>query len=115
MRNKNQEKINAELAKQYKRKKALLINAIIEAASNLKRMKVTPKEIMDGIIFPFEAYSRPGSKQMIRAIKNGNLQEVKDLISKDRYLMYIHVRFPLVNIVKCQTNSPPLGSQKKSP
>ncbi|CAI2386704.1 unnamed protein product [Moneuplotes crassus] len=87
---KNEERINEERAKQYKRKKALLVNAIIEAASNLKRMKVTPKEIMDGIIFPFEAYSRPGSRMMIRAVKEGNLEMMKKLVAKDRYLMYIH-------------------------
>ena len=54
-------------------------------------MKVTPKEIMDGLIFPVEAYSRPGSKELIGAIKKSDVNTVKKLISKDRYLLYIHV------------------------
>ena len=75
----------------YKRKKCLLINAIIEAASYLKQMKVCPQEIMDGLIFPVESYSRPGSRKLINAIKNEDLNTVKRLIAKDRYLLYIHV------------------------
>jgi len=53
-------------------------------------MKVTPNEIMNGIIFPFMAYSRPGSRKIIKAIKDGDFDIVKKLIVKDRYLLYIH-------------------------
>lgn len=55
-------------------------------------MKVTPKEIMDGLIFPMEAYSRPGSHKLIQAIKRSDFETVQKLITKDKYLLYIHVR-----------------------
>ena len=55
-------------------------------------MKVTPKEIMNGLIFPFEAYSRVGSRRLIKAIKDGDFQTVQKLITKDRYLLFVHVR-----------------------
>jgi len=54
-------------------------------------MKVTPKEIMDGLVFPFKAYSRPGSVTLIKSIKEGDFEKVRALISRDKYLLYIHV------------------------
>jgi hypothetical protein len=95
------------------RKRSLLVNAIIEAANHLKRMKVTPKEIMDGLIFPTEAYSRPGSKKLIDAIKNEDLETVKKMITKDKYLLYIHVGDRYDRIVQRQADSTSLGGQKK--
>lgn len=55
------------------------------------RMKVTPTEIMEGLIFPIEAYNRPGSRKLINAIKNDDLETVKKLITWDKYLLHIHV------------------------
>lgn len=77
------------------------------------RMKVTPKEIMEGLIFPVEAYSRRGSKEIINAIKRGDINTVKKLVARDKYLLYIHVRLAvlIMFIVQRQTNPSSLGSK----
>ena len=72
------------------RKRSLIIQAIIDAAASLKRMRISAKEILDGLIFPSQPFSRNGSKTVINAIKREDPDTVRKMIDKDKYLLYIH-------------------------
>ena len=48
-----------------RRKKGLLVQAIIDAANHLRQMRVSPQEILDGLIFPNEPFNRQLSKELL--------------------------------------------------
>jgi ankyrin repeat protein len=51
-------------------------------------MRIKPHEIISLKLFSSQPYSRPGSKNLIEAAKNGNLKKVDELLKENRMLVF---------------------------
>lgn len=61
---------------------------LLETLNSLKRMKLTPRIVINEPVFTAEPYGRADSQRLFQAIKAGNIKVVKKLLAKNRYLIH---------------------------
>jgi hypothetical protein len=77
-----------ELAQQKRTKRKRLMNLLKNCLCKLRKLNLTPAELLQDKPFPTKPLERPLSQQFIDAARRGELSKLQSMISLDRYLVY---------------------------
>ena len=72
---------------QIMKKKKFLRN-FIDAAKQMKEMRINPNDLVSKKLFPSKPFERPNSKALIYSAKNGDIERLKELLQENKLLVY---------------------------
>ena len=68
-------------------KKLRYCKAVIDVARKIKYYRIKKSDHLDGVI-PTGAFSRPGSLEFFRHVKQNRLRDIEEMLHHDRFLVY---------------------------
>jgi hypothetical protein len=78
----------AKKKSQEKRTMKMMVKLVINFLRVLKKIKVSLPDLLKWPVFPTEAYAIEGCKNFFMYVKTGNLNRVRQILSKNRYFVF---------------------------